>query len=224
MPRSVLGRRGFVAPSDKLNIAGIGAGGKGESDIAEMAKSPHVNIVALCDVDDRQVVNSRKKFPKANYYKDFREMLQKEKNNIDACTISTPDHTHAVATFSCHAIRETCVHAKPLTHDIYEARILAQAAKKYKVVTQMGNQGASGDGVRQSKEICEAGIIGDVYEVHAWTNRPIWPQGVPKPTGNHPIPKELDWNLWQGTAKADDYNRLMYPLTGAVSGLMEQVH
>ncbi|WP_346238542.1 Gfo/Idh/MocA family protein [Niabella insulamsoli] len=210
VPRHVLGR-GYIAPSDKLNIAGIGAGGKGESDIAEMAKSPHVNIVALCDVDDRQAVNSRKRFPKATYYKDFREMLSKEKNNIDACTISTPDHTHAVATLAAMQLGKHVYTQKPLTHDIYEARILAQAAKKYKVVTQMGNQGASGNGVRESKEICEAGMIGDVYEVHAWTNRPIWPQGVPKPSGNHPIPDGLDWNLWQGTAKADDYNPAFVP-------------
>src|SRR5690348_2631470 len=99
VPRHVLGR-GFIAPSDKLNIAGIGAGGKGESDLAEFSKSPNVNIVALADVDDRQSKKSRDRFSKAHYYKDFREMLEKEKNNIDACSISTPDHTHAVATIA----------------------------------------------------------------------------------------------------------------------------
>ena len=152
VPRHVLGR-GFVAPSDKLNIAGIGAGGKGQSDMTEFAKSPNVNIVAMCDVDDRQAVKSRSNFPKANYYKDFREMLAKEKNNIDACSISTPDHTHAVATLAAMQLGKHVYTQKPLTHDIYEARILAQAAKKYKVVTQMGNQGGSGDGVRQAKEM-----------------------------------------------------------------------
>ena len=120
VPRHVLGR-GFVAPSDKLNIAGIGVGGKGSSDLAEFAKSPYVNIVALCDVDDREAKKSREKFPKAPYYKDFREMLAKEKNNIDACSISTPDNTHAVATLAAMQLGKHVYTQKPLTHDIYEA-------------------------------------------------------------------------------------------------------
>ncbi|MGJ7032860.1 Gfo/Idh/MocA family protein [Niabella hirudinis] len=211
VPRHVLGR-GHVAPSDKLNIAGIGAGGKGESDLANFAKSPNVNIVALCDVDDRLgTVNSRKRFPKANFYKDFREMLQKEAKNIDACSISTPDHTHAVATLAAMQLGKHVYTQKPLTHDIYEARILAQAAKKYRVVTQMGNQGGSGDGVRRMKEIYDAGLIGDIVEAQAWTNRPIWPQGVAKPSGNHPVPSELNWDLWLGTAPKEDYNPAYVP-------------
>ena len=205
VPRHVLGR-GFVAPSDKLNIAGIGAGGKGESDLAEFSKSPRVNIVALADVDDRQCKKSRDRFPKANYYKDFREMLDKEKNNIDACSISTPDHTHAVATLAAMQLGKHVYTQKPLTHDIYEARILTEAAKKYKVVTQMGNQGGSGDGVRRAKEIYDAGLIGDVHTAYAWTNRPVWPQGVPTPTGKFDVPSELNWDLWLGTAKFIDYN------------------
>lgn len=210
VPRHVLGR-GYVAPSDKLNIAGIGAGGKGQSDLSSFAKSPNVNIVALVDVDDRQAVKSRENFPKAKYYKDFREMLAKEKNNIDACSISTPDHTHAVATLAAMQLGKHVYTQKPLTHDIYEARILAQAAKKYRVVTQMGNQGGSGDGVRRMKELYDAGLIGDIVEAQAWTNRPIWPQGVPKPTGNHAIPPELDWDLWLGTAPQENYNPAYLP-------------
>ncbi|MBX2921332.1 MAG: Gfo/Idh/MocA family oxidoreductase [Chitinophagaceae bacterium] len=210
VPRHVLGK-GFVAPSDKLNIAGIGAGGKGTSDLSSFAKSPKVNIVAMCDVDDRQAVKSRENFPKANYYKDFREMLAKEKNNIDACSISTPDHTHAVATLAAMQLGKHVYTQKPLTHDIYEARILAEAAKKYKVVTQMGNQGGSGDGVRRMKELYDAGLIGDIVEAQAWTNRPIWPQGVAKPTGNHPIPAELDWDLWLGTAPREEFNPAYLP-------------
>jgi len=205
VPRHVLGR-GFIAPSDKLNIAGIGAGGKGESDLAEFSKSPKVNIVALADVDDRQCKKSRDRFSKANYYKDFREMLEKEKNNIDACSISTPDHTHAVATLAAMQLGKHVYTQKPLTHDIYEARILTEAAKKYKVVTQMGNQGGSGDGVRRAKEIYDAGMIGDVHTAYAWTNRPVWPQGVPTPTGKFDVPSELNWDLWLGTAKFIDYN------------------
>ena len=111
-------------------------------------------------------------------------MLEKEKNNIDAVSVSTPDHTHAVATIAAMQLGKHVYTQKPLTHDIYEARMLTEAAKKYKVVTQMGNQGGSGDGVRQAKEIFNAGLIGDVHTAHAWTNRPVWPQGIPTPTGN----------------------------------------
>jgi len=210
VPRHVLGR-GFVAPSDKLNIAGIGAGGKGESDLSEFSKSPNVNIVAMADVDDRQAVRSRTRFPKANYYKDFREMLSKEKNNIDACSISTPDHTHAVASLAAMQLGKHVYTQKPLTHDIYEARALTEAAKKYRLVTQMGNQGGSGDGVRRAKEIYDAGLIGDVHTAYAWTNRPVWPQGIPTPTGKFDVPPELNWDLWLGTAKYIDYNPAYLP-------------
>jgi predicted dehydrogenase len=210
VPRHVLGR-GFIAPSDKLNIAAIGAGGKGASDLSEFVKSPNVNIIALCDVDDRQAAGSRKKFEKANYYKDYREMLEKEKKNIDACSISTPDNVHAVATMAAMQLGKHVYTQKPLTHDIYEARKLAEGAKRYKVITQMGNQGGSGDGVRKGKEIYDAGMIGDVYEAHAWTNRPVWPQGIPTPAGKFEIPKELDWNLWLGPAKNIDYNPAYLP-------------
>jgi predicted dehydrogenase len=209
VPRHVLGK-GFVAPSDKLNIAGIGVGGKGKSDLASFAKSPNVNIVALVDVDDRQAVTSRENFPKAKYYKDFREMLNKEKNNIDACSISTPDNTHAVATLAAMQLGKHVYTQKPLTHDIYEARILTQAAKKYKVITQMGNQGGSGNGVRRMKEIYNSGVIGEVHKVLAWTNRPVWPQAVP--TDNvDPIPKELDFDLWLGPAAKVAYNKELLP-------------
>src|SRR5687767_6249213 len=210
VPRHVLGR-GYTAPSDNLNIAGIGVGGKGESDLAEFAKSPKANIVALVDVDDRASVKSRERFPKAKYYKDFREMLDKEKNNIDACSVSTPDNTHAVAAIAAMQLGKHVYVQKPLTHDIYEARILTEAAKKYKVVTQMGNQGASGDGVRRAKEIYDSGALGDVHTVYTWTNRPVWPQGIPTPTGKFEVPKELDWDLWIGPAKMIDYNPAYLP-------------
>lgn len=204
VPRHVLGR-GFVAPSDKLNIAGIGVGGKGESDLSECAKSPNANVVALCDVDDRQSVKSRQRFPNAKYYKDYREMLEKEKKNIDAVTVSTPDHMHAVAALAAMQMGKHVYVQKPLTHDIYEARILTQAADKYKVVTQMGNQGASGDGVRQMQEWYNAGLIGDAHDIYVWTNRPVWPQGFGKPKNTAPVPKELDWNLWLGTAPWEEF-------------------
>ena len=204
VPRHVLGR-GFIAPSDKLNIAAIGAGGKGESDLIEFAKSPRVNIVALCDVDDRQAKKSRERFPKATYYKDYREMLAKEKNNIDAVSISTPDNTHTVAAMAAMQLGKHVYVQKPLTHDIYEARMLTEAATKYKLVTQMGNQGASGDGVRQMQEWYNAGIIGDAHTIYVWTNRPVWPQGFGSPKTNAFVPAELDWNLWLGPAQWEDY-------------------
>ena len=210
VPRHVLGR-GHIAPSDKLNIAGIGVGGKGESDLSEFSKSPKANIVALVDVDDRQAKNSVKRFPNAKYYKDFREMLDKEKNNIDACSVSTPDNIHAVAALAAMQLGKHVYCQKPLAHDIYEARLLTEAAKKYKVITQMGNQGGSGDGVRRTQELINAGKIGDVTHVDCWTNRPVWPQGIPTPTGKFDIPSELNWDLWIGPAKMIDYNPSYLP-------------
>jgi predicted dehydrogenase len=210
IPRHVLGR-GFIAPSDKLNIAGIGAGGKGFSDLSEFAKSPNVNIVAFCDVDDKQAADAVKKWPKAKYYKDFREMLEKEKNNIDAVSVSTPDNTHAVAAMAAMQLGKHVYVQKPLAHDIYEARMMTEAAQRYKVVTQMGNQGGSGEGVRQTQEWVDAGLIGKVNKVYCWTNRPVWPQGIPTPSGTHEIPKGMDWNLWLGPAKKIDYNPAYHP-------------
>lgn len=172
VPRHVLGR-GFIAPSDKLNIASIGAGGKGQDDIDHFFKSGKANIAYLCDVDDRQSVDTRKSFPNAKYYKDFREMLGKESKHIDAVSVSTPDHTHAVAAMAAMQLNKHVYVQKPLTHDIYEARMLTQAAHRYKVVTQMGNQGSSGDGVRQLMEWNMAGLLGDVHAVYCFTDRPL---------------------------------------------------
>ncbi|WP_316804981.1 Gfo/Idh/MocA family oxidoreductase [Pedobacter nototheniae] len=211
VPRHVLGGKGFLAPSDRLLVAGIGVGGKGQSDIAMFAKSGKADIAFLCDVDDRRAANSVKAFPKAKYYKDWREMLDKEHKNFDAVSVSTPDHNHAIQTLAAMQLGKHVYVQKPLTHDIYEARILTAAAKKYKVVTQMGNQGASNDGPRQMKEWYEAGLIGDVHTVYAWTNRPVWPQGIPWPATKAEIPKELDWNLWLGTAPEKDFVDKLVP-------------
>lgn len=211
VPRHVLGGPGYLAPSDRLIIAGIGVGGKGQSDIAMFAKSGKADIAYLCDVDDRRAATSVKNFPKAKYYKDYREMLDKEHKNFDAVSISTPDHNHAIQALAAMQLGKHVYVQKPLTHDIYEARILTAAAKKYKVVTQMGNQGASNDGPRQMKEWYEAGLIGDVHTVYAWTDRPVWPQGIPWPTKKSEIPKELDWNLWLGTAPEKDFVDKLVP-------------
>ncbi len=210
VPRFVLGK-GFVPPSDTLYIAGIGVGGKGESDLMGFAKNPKAKVAFLCDVDDRMTANSRKNFPTAKFYKDFRVMLDKEAKNIDAVSVSTSDHTHAVAAMAAMQRGKHVYVQKPLTHSIYEARMLTEAAVKYKVVTQMGNQYASADYVRTAKEWVDAGLIGDVSTVLAWTNRPVWPQGIPTPTGKYDVPKELDWDLWLGPVKQMDYNPAYLP-------------
>lgn len=210
LPRHVLGGNGFVAPSDTLYIAGIGAGGKGYSDLTGFAANPKAKIALLCDVDDRMAVKAREKFPEAKYYRDFREMLDKEKG-IDAVSISTPDHTHAVATMAAINRGKHVYVQKPLTHTIYEARMLSEAARKNKVVTQMGNQFSSHEDVRKMKEMVDAGLIGKVKSAVAWTNRPVWPQGIPTPSGKHEVPKELDWDLWLGPSKFIDFNPAYVP-------------
>lgn len=211
VPRFVLGGKGFRAPSDTLYVAGIGVGGKGESDIASFAKSGKAEIAYLCDVDDRRAAKTVAAFPKAKYYKDFREMLDKEHKHIDAVSVSTPDHNHAVQAIAAMQLKKHVYVQKPLTHDIYEARVLTEAAKKYKVVTQMGNQGSSGDGVRQLQEWYNAGLLGDVHTVYCWTNRPVWPQGIAWPAQKAEVPKELNWDLWLGTAPYKDYVEKLVP-------------
>ena len=211
VPRYVLGGKGFVAPSDKIFVAGIGVGGKGQSDIANFAKSGKAEISFLCDVDDRRAAKTVENFPKAKYYKDYRKMLDENHKSIDAVSISTPDHMHAVQAMAAMQLGKHVYVQKPLTHDIYEARMLTEVAKKNKLVTQMGNQGASGDGVRQMREWYDAGTIGDMHTVYCWTNRPVWPQGIPWSDKKTEIPKELDWDLWIGTAPFKDYVEKIVP-------------
>ncbi|WPU92316.1 Gfo/Idh/MocA family oxidoreductase [Mucilaginibacter sabulilitoris] len=211
VPRFVLGGKGFIAPSDKLLIASVGAGGKGQSDIANFYKSGKAEIAYLCDVDDRRSAKSRSAFPKAKYYKDWREMYDKESKHFDAVSISTPDHNHAIITYHAMQLGKHVYVQKPMTHDIWEARLLTEAAKKYKVVTQMGNQGSSNDGTRLMSEWYDADLIGDVHTVYCWTNRPVWPQGIAWPQPDPNIPKELDWNLWLGTAPKKDYVDKLVP-------------
>ena len=211
VPRFVLGGKNYRAPSDKLYIAGIGAGGKGEGDIASFFKTGKAEIAYLCDVDDRRAAKSVTNFPGAKYYKDFRKMLDVEHKHIDAVSVSTPDHNHAVQAMAAMQLGKHVYVQKPLTHDLYEARMLTGAAKKYKVVTQMGNQGASGDGVRQLQEWYNAGLLGDVHTVYCWTNRPVWPQGIAWSDKKAEIPKELDWDLWLGTAPYKDYVEKIVP-------------
>lgn len=211
VPRHVLGGKGFLAPSDRLIVAGVGVGGKGKSDIAAFAQSGKADIGFLCDVDTRRAADSVKAFPKAKFYKDWREMYDKEHKNFDAVSVSTPDHNHAVQAMAAMQLGKHVYVQKPLTHDIFEARALTAAAQKYKVVTQMGNQGASNDGPRQMKEWYDAGLIGDVHTVYAWTDRPVWPQGIPWSANKAEVPAELDWDLWLGTAPYKEYVNKLVP-------------
>lgn len=216
VPRRVLGGPGYQAPSDTLNIGCIGVWGKGASDIVSCSSE---NIVALCDVDDAMMdrflkwdeptPEQRAKFEKAARFRDFREMLDKVKD-IDAVTVSTPDHTHAVAAMAAMKMGKHAFVQKPLTHTIKEARLLAQEAKARNLVTQMGNQGHAKEGARLICEWIWDGAIGPVREVHVWTNRPIWPQGIDAPTEIPSVPPHVDWNLWLGPAPWRPYHPAFY--------------
>ncbi|MBL4603895.1 MAG: Gfo/Idh/MocA family oxidoreductase [Emcibacteraceae bacterium] len=209
VPRHVLGQ-GFTAPSDQLNIAVIGGGGKGYSDAVNVWNNGASNIAAICDVDWNMAANAFEKFPKAKKYKDYRKLLD-EMSDIDALTISTPDHNHAVIAHAAMQMDKHVYVQKPLTHSIHEARVLTEAAKRHNIVTQMGNQGASGDGVKQMIEWFDAGMIGNVDQVHVWTNRPVWPQGIKTPTNKPTILDNLDWDQWVGPASWVDYHPLYHP-------------
>ncbi len=209
IPRHVMGK-GFIPPSDKLNIAVIGGGGKGYHDAVHVWNNGASNIAAICDVDWNQASKAFQKFPNAKKYKDFRKVLDEVKD-IDAITVSTPDHTHAVIAMSAMSLGKHVYVQKPLTHNIYEARMLTEAANKYKVVTQMGNQGASGKGVKQMMAWFDEGKIGNVNNAHVWTNRPVWPQGIATPTEKPTILYGLDWDSWIGPAKMVDYHPLYHP-------------
>lgn len=211
VPRHVLGGTGFTAPSDRLLVAGVGVGGKGQSNIANIYKGGKADIAFLCDVDDRRAATTVKNFPAAKYYKDYREMLDRDGKNIDAVVVSTPDHNHAMIAMAAMQLGKHVYVEKPLTHDIYEARKLTEAAQQYKVVTQMGNQGASGDGVRQLQDWVDGGVIGKVKDVYCWTDRPSWPQGILWPGTSGQVPPELDWDLWLGSAPYRPYVDKLVP-------------
>ncbi len=198
---------GYKSPNEKLNIAAVGAGGKGRSDIAGCA--PTENIVALADVDDKTAAKTYQEpeCEKATKYRDFRKMLDKEGDRIDAVIVATPDHMHATAAMWAMERGKHVYVQKPLTRTIWEARQLGEAAVKYKVATQMGNQGYSNEGTRQCAEMIWAGDIGNVTEVHAWTDRPWWPQGLNEIPKEDPVPETLDWDLWLGIANSRPFTK-----------------
>jgi len=215
VPRHVLGGPRQVAPSEKLNIAGIGVGGRGAGDLRELESE---NIAVLCDVDLHQVERASKRYPKARKYQDFRQMLEKEEKNIDAVMVATPDHCHFPTSMMAIKMGKHVYCEKPLTHSVYEARTLAEAARKAGVATQMGNQGQAEEGRRLISETIWDGAIGQVHEVHVWTDRPMrginglyWPQGVERPEDEPPVPETLDWDLWLGPAPYRPYHPSYHP-------------
>ncbi len=209
VPRHVLGGPKFVAPSEKVNIAGVGIGGQGGHDIDQFTDH---NIVALCDVDWRHAARTFGRYPNAKKYKNFREMLDREDKNIDGVVVGTPDHLHAIVSMAAIKRGKHVYCEKPLTHTVREAKLLADAAREAGVATQMGNQGQASE---QTRLLCETiwdGAIGPVREVHIWTDRPLnginkwyWPQGIDRPEGSDPIPDTLDWDLWVGPAPMRPY-------------------
>jgi predicted dehydrogenase len=217
VPRHVLGGPRQIAPSDKMNVAGIGVGGMGAANLRNVESE---NIVALCDVDPNYASGTINRYPNAKVYVDYREMLDKQKD-IDGVVIATPDHTHAVISMAAIRAGKHVYCQKPLTHNVYEARMLAQAAKEAKVATQMGIQGHSMEGLRLACEWIGAGVIGEVREVDAWCSLSYYPWGhagwssqwSARPQETPPLPANMNWDLWIGPAPMRPYHRAYHPAT-----------
>ncbi|MGD2035207.1 MAG: Gfo/Idh/MocA family oxidoreductase [Bacteroidales bacterium] len=208
LPSSVISGLGHKAPSDKLNIAGVGVGGRGGGVLKALKGE---NIVALCDVDWKYSAGIFGEFPDAEKFYDWRIMFDKMKDSIDAVVVGTPDHSHAIVAINAMKMGKHVYCEKPLTHSVWESREMTRIANQYKVATQMGNQGNSGEGIRQICEWIWDGAIGEVREVHAWTNRPIWPQGLERPKESMDVPDTLKWDLFLGPAPYRPYNSIYTP-------------
>ncbi len=208
LPSNVVSGLGHRAPSDKLNIAGVGIGGRGFGVLKAMESE---NIVALCDVDWKYAKGCFDYFPKAKKYWDWRKMLDEMGDSIDAVVVASADHTHAIIAATAITMGKHVYVEKPLTHTVYESRLLTNLAAHYKVATQMGNQGASLEGVAQSTEWIQNGEIGEVRKVEAFTDRPIWPQGLNRPEEVQKIPETFNWDLFVGPAKMRPYNEIYTP-------------
>lgn len=200
---------GRVASSQKLNIAIVGCGGRGADDLAGVSSQ---NIVALCDCDERRAAESLHRYPGAKHYQDWRKLLDDAKD-FDAVVVATPDHNHAIISIHAMKLGKHVYCEKPLAHSIFEARQMAKVAAEQKVATQMGTQGHAFAGTRQAVEVIRSGAIGDVRELHVWTDRPKgwWPQGVLRPTDTPPVPPGLDWDVWLGPAPYRPYNPIYVP-------------
>ena len=208
VPSTVVSGLGHKAPSDKMNIVGVGVGGKGRNNLGAMNTE---NIIGLCDIDWNYSAPCFNDFPKAKKYFDWRKMFDELGSSIDGVVVATADHTHAQIAATAMTLNKHVYCQKPLTHSVYESRLLTKLAAKYPVATQMGNQGNSGDGVRQVCEWIWNGEIGEVTEAHAWTDRPIWPQGLERPKAAMALPKDFDWDLFIGPAPMRPYNAIYTP-------------
>ncbi|MDU1905274.1 MAG: Gfo/Idh/MocA family oxidoreductase [Dysgonomonas sp.] len=209
IPSNVLGMSfGHVAPSDKLNILGVGVGGRGFGVLKGLESQ---NIIGLADVDWKYAANVFKHFPKAKAYYDYRKMYEELGKDADAVVVATADHTHAIVAADAMTMGKHVYVEKPLTHSVYESRLLTKLAEKYQLATQMGNQGSSGEGVRKLCEWIWNGEIGEITKVEAFTDRPIWPQGLPRPTVSQKPAKTLNWDLFIGPAKYREYNEIYTP-------------
>ncbi|MCG8651260.1 MAG: Gfo/Idh/MocA family oxidoreductase [Pirellulales bacterium] len=192
-----------------LSAACVGVGGKGGSDTSHIAENG-VSIVGLCDVDGGTLTKKGREFPDAKQFTDFREMLDQLGDKVDIVSVSTPDHTHAAAAIRAMRMKKHVYCQKPLTWSIREARMMRETAEEMGVVTQMGNQGTSENGLREAVEVIRSGAIGDVHEVHIWSNRPVWPQGIGRPAGSDPVPENLNWDAWIGPAPMRPYKQGVY--------------
>lgn len=200
VPRHVLGGPAHTAPSEKINVAGVGIGGVGRSFLQGCASEEAARIAFLCDVDSQYAKPVFEEYPQAKRYRDYREMLDKEDKNIDAVLVATPDHTHAVITMEAIRRGKHVLCVKPLTRTIHEARTVIEAARKADVATQVTAAASTTEGASRLCEMIWDGAIGEIREVHCWSNRPLWPQGMDRPQGSDPVPATLDWDLWIGPA------------------------
>lgn len=198
-----------LGANDRIRVACIGVGGKGDSDSSDAARCGG-EIAAICDVDKGTLAKKAKQFPNAKQYQDFRKLLDEMGADIDAVTVSTPDHTHGVAAIRAMKLGKHCFCQKPLVQTVAEARMMRKLATEKKLATQMGNQGSAESGLRRAVEVIQAGVIGNPLELHVWSNRPIWPQGLDRPAGEDPVPESVDWDLWLGPAAFRPYKRGAY--------------
>src|SRR6266487_657520 len=198
-----------LGANGRINVACIGVGGKGDGDSSHAAAGGG-NIVAICDVDQNALQKKAKQFPQAKRFNDYRKMLDEIGKGMDAVTVSTPDHNHGVAAARAMKMGKHCYCQKPLVQTVEEARLLRKLAAEKKLATQMGNQGTAESGLRRAVEVVQAGAIGKPLELHVWTNRPIWPQGIDRPPGEDPVPSYLDWDVWLGPAAKRPYKKDVY--------------
>lgn len=210
VPSFVMGGN-HIPPSDTLYMAGIGAGGRGAGVIRDLVATGKVKFVAFADVDERRAKETYEAMPDVKRYKDFRKLYDAHLKDIDAISVGTPDHTHATIAIPFMKQKKHAYVEKPLTHNIREARMMAEIAAEQGITTQMGNQGSSSDGIRTAQEWLDAGLIGTVDRVDCWTNRPVWPQGMRKITEGEPVPEGLDWDLWLGPAEMRPYHSAYLP-------------